>query len=155
MITRDKTRVVNIGGVRVGGGHPIVVQSMTNTDTRDVAATVAQINALHAAGCEIARIAVPNIEAAAAIRDIKDQISIPLVADIHFDYKLAIESVKNGADKLRINPGNIGSDSRVREVAEAAKANGLPIRVGVNGGSLEKDILQKYGGVTAEGLAES
>ncbi|MCL2355864.1 MAG: flavodoxin-dependent (E)-4-hydroxy-3-methylbut-2-enyl-diphosphate synthase [Defluviitaleaceae bacterium] len=155
MITREKTKIVNIGGVRVGGGHPIVVQSMTNTDTRDVAATVAQINALHAAGCEIARVAVPNIEAAAAIRDIKKQISIPLVADIHFDYKLALESVKNGADKLRINPGNIGGEGRVREVAEAAKANGLPIRVGVNGGSLEKEILQKYGGVTAEGLAES
>ena len=155
VITRDKTRVINIGGVRVGGGHPIVVQSMTNTDTRDIAATAAQINALHAAGCEIARVAVPNIESAEAIRGIKKQISIPLVADIHFDYNLALEAVKNGADKLRINPGNIGGESRVREVAEAAKANGLPIRVGVNGGSLEKEILQKYGGVTAEGLAES
>jgi (E)-4-hydroxy-3-methylbut-2-enyl-diphosphate synthase len=155
MITRDKTKIVNIGGVRVGGGHPVVVQSMTNTDTRNVAATVAQINALAAAGCEIVRVAVPNIEAADAIAKIKKEINIPLVADIHFDYRLALAAVKNGADKLRINPGNIGAESRIREVAEAAKANGLPIRVGVNGGSLEKDILQKFEGVTAEGLAES
>jgi len=155
MITRDKTRVVHIGGVRVGGGNPIVVQSMTNTDTRDISATVAQINALQAAGCEIARVAVLDTEAAAAIKHIKKEISIPLVADIHFDYRLAVESVKNGADKLRINPGNIGGEGRVREVAEAAKAHGLPIRVGVNGGSLEKDILEKFKGVTAEGLAES
>ncbi|MCL1862049.1 MAG: flavodoxin-dependent (E)-4-hydroxy-3-methylbut-2-enyl-diphosphate synthase [Defluviitaleaceae bacterium] len=155
MVTREKTKVVHIGGVRVGGGNPIVVQSMTNTDTRDVAATVAQINALQSAGCEIARVAVLDTEAAAAIKSIKQQISIPLVADIHFDHRLAIEAVKNGADKLRINPGNIGSENRVREVAEAAKAYGLPIRVGVNGGSLEKDILERYKGVTAEGLAES
>jgi (E)-4-hydroxy-3-methylbut-2-enyl-diphosphate synthase len=152
---RKKTRVVNIGGVRVGGGNPIVVQSMTNTDTRNIAATVSQINALEAAGCEIVRVAVPNTEAAAAIAKIKTQIKIPLVADIHFDYMLALESVKNGADKLRINPGNIGGESRVRAVAEAAKANGLPIRVGVNGGSLEKDLLEKFDGVTAQGLAES
>lgn len=155
MITRDKTKIINIGGVRVGGGHPIVVQSMTNTDTRDVAATVAQINALTDAGCEIARVAVPSIEAAEAIARIKKEIKIPLVADIHFDYRLALAAVKNGADKLRLNPGNIGGESRVREVAAAAKANGLPIRVGVNGGSLEKEILAKYGGVTAEGMAES
>ena len=152
---RTKTHVVNIGGVRVGGGHPIVIQSMTNTDTRDVAATVAQIHELAAAGCEIVRVAVPNFEAAEAIREIKAQITLPLVADIHFDHRLAIAAVKNGADKLRINPGNIGGESRVREVAEAAKANGLPIRVGINGGSLEKDILEKFGGVTAAGLAES
>jgi (E)-4-hydroxy-3-methylbut-2-enyl-diphosphate synthase len=128
---------------------------MTNTDTRDIAATAAQINALAEAGCEIVRVAVPDMEAAAAIKQIKKQISLPLVADIHFDHKLAIAAVQNGADKLRINPGNIGGEGRVREVAEAAKANGLPIRVGVNGGSLEKDILEKHGGVTAQGLAES
>ncbi|MCL2387250.1 MAG: flavodoxin-dependent (E)-4-hydroxy-3-methylbut-2-enyl-diphosphate synthase [Defluviitaleaceae bacterium] len=155
MITRGETRVVHIGGVRVGGGHPIVIQSMTNTDTRDVAATVTQIRKLAEAGCEIVRVAVPDIEAAEAIRRIKAEIDIPLVADIHFDYRLALAAVENGADKLRINPGNIGGESRVREVAEAAKANGLPIRVGVNGGSLEKDILQKNNGVTASGLAES
>jgi len=155
LFTRDKTRAVNIGGVRVGGGHPIVIQSMTNTDTRDVSATARQINELHAAGCEIARVAVPDIEAAEAIKKIKARIKIPLVADIHFDHRLALESIKSGADKLRINPGNIGGEDRVRQVAEAAKANNLPIRVGVNGGSLEKDILEKYKGVTAEGLAES
>ncbi|MCL2371898.1 MAG: flavodoxin-dependent (E)-4-hydroxy-3-methylbut-2-enyl-diphosphate synthase [Defluviitaleaceae bacterium] len=150
-----KTKVVHIGGVPIGGGHSIKIQSMTNTDTRDVAATVAQINALAAAGCEIVRVAVPDMEAAEAIVKIKQQISLPLVADIHFDYRLAIEAVRNGADKLRINPGNIGGEERVRQVALAAKANGLPIRVGVNGGSLEKDLLHKYGGVTAEALAES
>jgi len=155
MITREKTKVVHIGGIPVGGGHPIVVQSMTNTDTRDVAATIAQIHSLQAAGCEIVRVAVLDTEAAEAIRQIKKEITIPLVADIHFDYRLALLAVENGADKLRINPGNIGSESRVRQVAEAARANGLPIRVGVNGGSLEKEILAKYGGVTAEGLAES
>jgi (E)-4-hydroxy-3-methylbut-2-enyl-diphosphate synthase len=128
---------------------------MTNTDTRDIAATVTQINALQEAGCEIVRVAVPDTEAAAAIKHIKKQISLPLVADIHFDHRLAIEAVKNGADKLRINPGNIGGENRVREVAEAAMSKNLPIRVGVNGGSLEKDILHKNGGVTAEGLAES
>jgi len=155
MITREKTKVIHIGGIPVGGGHPIVIQSMTNTDTRDVAATIAQIHNLQAAGCEIVRVAVPDTEAAEAIKRIKEEITIPLVADIHFDYKLAIMSVKNGADKLRINPGNIGSESRIRQVAEAARAHELPIRVGVNGGSLEKEILAKYGGVTAEGLAES
>jgi len=155
MYNRKDTKVIHIGGVPVGGGHSIKIQSMTNTDTRDIAATVSQINALEAAGCEIARVAVPDMEAAAAIKGIKAGISIPLVADIHFDHKLALEAVKNGADKLRINPGNIGSETRVRQVAEAAKANGLPIRVGVNGGSLEKEILAKYGGLTAEGLAES
>ena len=155
MTTRAHTRVVHIGGVPVGGGHPIVVQSMTNTDTRDIAATVAQIHALEAAGCEIVRVAVPDTEAAAAIAHIKKEIHIPLVADIHFDHRLAIESVKNGADKLRINPGNIGNDSRIRAVAEAAKSAQIPIRIGVNGGSLEKDLLAKYQGVTAEALAES
>ena len=155
MILRNQTKVVHIGGIPVGGGSPIVIQSMTNTDTRDVQATVAQIRALQEAGCEIVRVAVPDAEAAEAVAKIKAQISLPLVADIHFDYRLALLSLKNGADKLRINPGNIGSESRVREVAEAAKAAGIPIRVGVNGGSLEKEILAKYGGVTAEGLAES
>ena len=155
MILRNQTKVVHIGGVPVGGGHPIVIQSMTNTDTRDISATVAQIKALEMAGCEIVRVAVPDVEAATAIKQIKKEISIPLVADIHFDYKLAIMAVENGADKLRINPGNIGSEDHVRQVAEAAKANNLPIRVGVNGGSLEKEIVKKYGGVTAEGLAES
>ncbi|MCL2364709.1 MAG: flavodoxin-dependent (E)-4-hydroxy-3-methylbut-2-enyl-diphosphate synthase [Defluviitaleaceae bacterium] len=155
MTPRTHTRVVHIGGVPVGGGNPIVVQSMTNTDTRDVAATVAQIHALQAAGCEIVRVAVVDTEAAAAIRAIKQQINIPLVADIHFNHHLALESIKNGADKLRINPGNIGPGERIRAVAEAAKAAQIPIRVGVNGGSLEKDLLAKYNGVTAEGLAES
>ncbi|MCL2500381.1 MAG: flavodoxin-dependent (E)-4-hydroxy-3-methylbut-2-enyl-diphosphate synthase [Defluviitaleaceae bacterium] len=154
-MTRDKTKVVHIGGIPIGGGNPIAVQSMTNTDTRNVEATVAQIHALEKAGCEIVRVAVPDTEAAAAILEIKKRIHIPLVADIHFDYRLAIESVKNGADKLRINPGNIGSPDRVRKIAEAAKTAGIPIRVGVNGGSLEKELLKKYGGVTAEGLRES
>jgi (E)-4-hydroxy-3-methylbut-2-enyl-diphosphate synthase len=152
---RENTRVVHVGGVPIGGGNPIVVQSMTNTDTRNIPATVAQIRALEAAGCEIVRVAVLDAEAAQAIREIKKQIQIPLVADIHFNYRLAIESVKNGADKLRINPGNIGTDDRVRQVAQAAKAAGIPIRVGVNGGSLEKELLHKYKGITAEGLAES
>jgi len=155
MITRNNTKVVHIGGIPIGGGSPIVIQSMTNTDTRDVAATVAQIKNLQNAGCEIVRVAVPDIEAAEAIAKIKSQISLPLVADIHFDHRLAILALKNGADKLRINPGNIGSELKVQEVALAAKAAEVPIRVGVNGGSLEKEILLKYGGVTAEGLAES
>ena len=154
MITREKTKVVHIGGVPVGGGHPIIIQSMTNTDTRDIAATVAQVHALAEAGCEIVRVAVPDMEAAEAVKQIKKNISLPLVADIHFDYRLALESIKNGADKLRINPGNIGDGLRLQKVAEAAKAAGIPIRVGVNGGSLEKDILAKYG-VSPEGLAES
>jgi (E)-4-hydroxy-3-methylbut-2-enyl-diphosphate synthase len=155
MITRGSTKIVNIGGVRVGGGHPIVVQSMTNTDTRDISATVAQINALAEAGCEIVRVAVSNTEAAEAIAKIKREITLPLVADIHFDHRLALAAIKNGADKLRINPGNIGSENRVREVAEAAKAAQIPIRVGVNGGSLSKEILARHGGVTALGMAES
>ena len=155
MITRDKTKVVHIGGVPVGGGHPVVIESMTNTDTRNVPATVAQINALQAAGCEIVRVAVPDAGAAAAIGQIKREISVPLIADIHFDYRLALLAVENGADKLRINPGNIGDESRVRQVVEAARSAGIPIRVGVNGGSLEKNILTKYGGVTPQGLAES
>jgi len=155
MITREKTKVVNVGNVPVGGSHPIVIESMANTDTRDVVATVAQIKSLQEVGCEIIRVAIPDEEAASAIKLIKKQISIPLIADIHFDYRMALLAVKNGADKLRINPGNIGGESRVRQVAEMAKEHEIPIRVGVNGGSLEKGILAKYGGITPEGLAES
>lgn len=152
---RKKTRQIRIGNVVVGGGAPIVIQSMTNTKTEDVAATVAQIKELTAAGCEIIRCAVPTMEAARALSEIKKQIEIPLVADIHFDYRLAIAAMENGADKIRINPGNIGDTERVRVVAEAAKKYGVPIRVGVNSGSLEKNLVEKYGGVTAEGLVES
>ncbi len=147
--------VVNVGGVLVGGGNPVSVQSMTNTDTRDVESTCAQIEKLTAAGCEIIRAAVPDMEAAEAIGKIKKQVKIPLVADIHFDYKLALECIKNGVDKVRINPGNIGSRERVKAVADAAKSRAIPIRIGVNGGSLEKDLLQKYGGPTADALVES
>ena len=152
---RKQTRTVQIGTVTVGGGAPIAIQSMTNTKTEDVAATVAQIKELTAAGCEIIRCAVPTMEAARALSEIKKQITIPLVADIHFDYRLAIAAIENGADKIRINPGNIGSMERVRAVAEMAKKYGVPIRVGVNSGSLEKNLVEKYGGVTAEGLVES
>ena len=152
---RMKTRQVKIGNVTIGGDAPIAIQSMTNTKTEDVAATVAQIKELTAAGCEIIRCAVPTMEAAKALAEIKKQIEIPLVADIHFDYRLAIAAMENGADKIRINPGNIGSMDRVREVAEAAKKYGVPIRVGVNSGSLERNLVEKYGGVTAEGLVES
>lgn len=150
-----KTREVHIGNKVIGGGNPILIQSMTNTRTEDVAATVAQINALTSAGCDIIRCAVPTMEAALAIREIKPYISIPLVADIHFDYKLAIAAMENGADKIRINPGNIGSAERVRAVVDVAKERNIPIRVGVNSGSLEKSLVEKYGGVTAEGIVES
>jgi len=152
---RTQTRKINIGNVTIGGGSPIAIQSMTNTKTEDVAATVAQIKELTAAGCEIIRCAVPTMEAAKALAEIKKQIAIPLVADIHFDYRLAIAAIENGADKIRINPGNIGSMDRVREVAETAKKYGVPIRVGVNSGSLERNLVEKYGGVTAEGIVES
>lgn len=152
---RKKTRRVQIGNVTVGGGAPIAIQSMTNTKTEDVAATVAQIKELTEAGCEIIRCAIPTMEAAKALSEIKKQISIPLVADIHFDYRLAIAAMENGADKIRINPGNIGSMERVAAVAEAAKKYQVPIRVGVNSGSLERNLVEKYGGVTAEGLVES
>lgn len=148
-------RVVNVGTVPVGGEHPVSIQSMTNTDTRDVGATVAQIRRLEAAGCEIIRVAVPDMEAAEAVSAIKKQIHIPLVCDIHFDYRLALECMKNGADKIRINPGNIGSKERVRQVVELAKSTQTPIRIGVNGGSLERELLQKYGGPTADALVES
>lgn len=152
---RDHTKVIKIGNIEIGGGNPIRIQSMTNTRTEDVGATVEQILALEKAGCEIIRCAVPNMEAAKALREIKKQIHIPLVADIHFDYKLAIAAIKNGADKIRINPGNIGSTDRIRAVVEAAKAADIPIRVGVNSGSLERELVEKYHGVTAEGLVES
>lgn len=148
-------RVVDIGGVKIGGGNPIAIQSMCNTDTRDVSATVNQIHRLEEAGCEIIRVAVPDMEAAQAIKAIKEQISIPLVSDIHFDYRLALECMKNGVDKVRINPGNIGDRSKVKQVVEMAKSNGIPIRIGVNGGSLEKKLLEKYGGPTADALVES
>ena len=155
MANRKATREISIGDRVIGGGHPILIQSMCNTRTEDVRGTVEQIGRLEQAGCEIIRVAVPTAEAAAAIRTIKKQIHIPLVADIHFDYRLAIASIENGADKIRINPGNIGSRARIQEVVDAAKAHGIPIRVGVNSGSLEKGILEKYHGVTAEGLVES
>lgn len=154
-MNRQTTRQVLCGGVAIGGGAPITIQSMTNTDTRDIQATSNQIKALAEAGCEIVRVAVPDMQAAEAIKDIKKASPIPLVADIHFDYRLALLAIQNGADKIRINPGNIGSEERVRQVVSAAKERGLPIRIGVNGGSLEKHILAKYGGVTAKGLAES
>lgn len=152
---KKKTRAVSVGGVLVGGGNRISVQSMTNTDTRDAAATAAQINALAAAGCDIVRVAVPDEAAARAIADIKRQISLPLVVDIHFDYRLALICMENGADKVRINPGNIGDMDKVRAVCDMAKEKHIPIRIGVNGGSLEKHLLQKYGAPTAQALVES
>ena len=150
-----KTKVIQIGDRVIGGGNPILNQSMCNTKTEDVTATVAQILKLEQAGCDIIRVAVPTLEAAAALKEIKKQIHIPLVADIHFDYRLAIAAMENGADKIRINPGNIGSKERVKAVVDRAKELHIPIRVGVNSGSLEKGLIEKYGGVTAEGLVES
>ena len=152
---RDETKVVQIGKRQIGGGNPILIQSMCNTKTEDVKATVEQILALEHAGCDIIRVAVPTMEAAAALTEIKRQIHIPLVADIHFDYRLAIAAIENGADKIRINPGNIGSRERIQAVVDKAKEYGVPIRVGVNSGSLEKPLVEKYDGVTAEGLVES
>ena len=149
---RDHTKVIKIGNRVIGGGNPILIQSMTNTKTEDVEATVAQILSLEKAGCDIIRCAVPTMEAAKALSQIKKQIHIPLVADIHFDYRLAME---NGADKIRINPGNIGSKERIQAVVDTAKERNIPIRVGVNSGSLEKELVEKYHGVTAEGLVES
>lgn len=148
-------RCVNVGNVKIGGGNPISIQSMTNTDTRNPESTIAQILKLEEAGCEIIRVAVPDAEAAEAVKKIKAGIHIPLVCDIHFDYRLALECMKNGADKIRINPGNIGSRERVKAVADMAKDKGIPIRIGVNGGSLEKDILEKYKRPTADALVES
>lgn len=152
---RDHTRTVQIGNRVIGGGNPVLIQSMTNTPTEDVGATVAQIKRLEEAGCEIIRCTVPTMEAALALKEIKKQIQIPLVADIHFDYRMAIAAMENGADKIRINPGNIGSRERVLAVVNEAKDRQIPIRVGVNSGSLEKPLIEKYGGVTAEGIVES
>lgn len=152
---RDNTKTVKIGNRLIGGGNPILIQSMTNTRTEDVAATVSQIKELEAAGCDIVRCTVPTMEAALAIKEIKEYINIPLVADIHFDYRMAIAAIENGADKIRINPGNIGSLQNIKAVVDAAKEKNIPIRVGVNSGSLEKEIVEKYNGVTAEGLVES
>ena len=149
------TKVIHIGDRVIGGGNPILIQSMTNTRTQDIAAPVDQIHRLEAAGCEIIRCTVPDAEAAKAIGEIKKQISIPLVADIHFDYRMALAAMENGADKIRINPGNIGSKERILEVVRMAERCHVPIRVGVNSGSLEKPLIEKYGGVTAEGLVES
>lgn len=154
-MTREATRKIRIGDVWIGGGNPVAIQSMTNTRTEDIKATVSQILRLEDAGCEIVRCAAPTMEAAEALREIKRQIHVPLVADIHFDYRLAIAAIENGADKIRINPGNIGDSERVRKVVEKAKENRVPIRVGVNSGSLEKELIDKYGKVTAEGLVES
>lgn len=150
-----KTREISIGSVKIGADHPIAIQSMTNTKTENIEATVAQIQALAKAGCDIVRVAVPTMQAAESITEIKKQISIPLVADIHFDYRLAIAAVEHGADKIRINPGNIGSEERIRAVVDVCKEKNIPIRVGVNSGSLEKHLLEKYGGVTPEALVES
>lgn len=152
---REHTRTVRIGDRVIGGGNPILIQSMTNTKTEDVAGTVSQIRALEEAGCEIIRCTVPTMEAAKALSEIKKQIHIPLVADIHFDYRMAIAAMENGADKIRINPGNIGGRDKVEAVVRAAKERQIPIRVGVNSGSLEKELVEKYHGVTAQGLVES
>lgn len=152
---REQTREVLIGDRKIGGGNPILIQSMTNTRTEDVQATVDQIHKLEKAGCEIIRCTVPTLEAARAIGEIKKQISIPLAADIHFDYKMAIAAMENGADKIRINPGNIGGEEKVAAVVAVAKERNIPIRVGVNSGSLEKELVNKYHGVTAEGIVES
>ncbi len=154
-INRKITRQIHVGTVKIGGNAPIAVQSMTNTHTQDIAATVAQIHRLEAAGCEIIRVAVPDDEAAAAISAIKKKISIPVIADIHFDYKLAISAAESGADGLRINPGNIGGKNKIKAVVDAAKTNDIPIRIGVNAGSLEKDLIKKHGGVTVNALVES
>lgn len=155
MIQRKKTRQIAIGNVKIGGGAPISVQSMTNTKTTDTKATVAQIKALEAAGCDIVRLAVPDMAAAENIANIKKQVDVPLVADIHFDYRLALKAIEQGIDALRINPGNIGDEARVKAVVEAAKMKRIPIRIGVNAGSLDKKLLVKYGKVTAEALVES
>jgi (E)-4-hydroxy-3-methylbut-2-enyl-diphosphate synthase len=155
METRRKTRTIYVGKVPVGGGHPVVVQSMTKTDTLNVEATVKQIQSLESVGCEIIRLAVPNMKAARVLGSIKKSIAIPLIADIHFDWRLALEAVKQGVDGLRINPGNIGAKRKIKEVVAAAKNNGIPIRIGINAGSLEKDLLKKYGHPEPEALVES
>lgn len=155
MITRKMTRQISIGNIKIGGGAPISVQSMTNTKTTDTEATVAQIQALQKAGCDIVRVAVPDMAAAENIANIKEQIDIPLIADIHFDYRLALKAIEQGIDALRINPGNIGSEDRVKAVVTAAKEKNIPIRIGVNAGSLDKKLLAKYGKATPEALVES
>ena len=155
MSYREQTKVIHIGDKVIGGGNPVLIQSMTNTRTEDMAATVAQIHRLEQAGCEIIRCTVPTLEAAQALKEIKKEITIPLVADIHFDYKMAIAAMENGADKIRINPGNIGSRENVKAVVDVAKERNIPIRVGVNSGSLEKNLVEKYHGVTADGIVES
>ena len=152
---REQTKVIKIGNRMIGGGNPILIQSMTNTKTEDIEATIQQILSLEKVGCDIVRCTIPNIEAAKAIKKIKEAIHIPFVADIHFDYKMAIAAIEYGADKIRINPGNIGGEDNLKAVVEAAKSKMIPIRVGVNSGSLEKHLIQKYGGVTAEGIVES
>lgn len=152
---RNKTKVVQIGNKKIGGGNPILIQSMTNTRTEDVVNTAAQIYRLEKAGCDIVRVATPTLEAAKAIKKLKEEASIPIVADIHFDYRLAIEAINSGADKIRINPGNIGDEKKVREVVKAAKERNIPIRIGVNSGSLDRKLIEKYGGVTKEGIVES
>ena len=149
------TRQINVGGVLIGGGAPVIIQSMTNTPTQDVEATVDQIRKLAAAGCEIVRVAVPDMEAARAVGKIKEHSPIPVVVDIHFDYKLALEAIAAGADKVRINPGNIGGEERVKAVADACRQRGIPIRIGVNGGSLERELLEKYGRICPEAMVES
>ena len=154
-IDRKKTREISIGNVKIGGNNPIAIQSMCNTDTRDAKATIEQIKRLEDEGCEIVRIAVPDMVACDAIKEIKKGINIPLVADIHFDYRLALKAIENGIDKIRINPGNIGNEDRIKAVITSAKERNIPIRIGVNSGSLEKDILEKYGHVTPEALIES
>jgi len=155
MIERKIKKTVEVGGLKIGGGNPIIIQSMCNTDTRDVEATVRQIKALEEAGCELVRVAVPDMEAAMTVGKIKEQISIPLVADIHFDYRLALEVMRQGVDKVRINPGNIGDEEKIKAVVDMAKEKNIPIRIGVNSGSLEKELLSKYGHVTPEALVES
>jgi len=152
---RDNTNVVRIGNKFIGGGNPILIQSMTNTRTEDIISTVKQIKDLEEVGCDIIRCTVPSMEAALAIKEIKKQINIPLVADIHFDYRMAIAAIENGADKIRINPGNIGSIENIKAVVDVAKQRSIPIRIGVNSGSLEKYLIEKYGGVTAQGIVES
>lgn len=155
LYNRNNTKKINIGNKVIGGNERILIQSMTNTDTRDIKSTINQVKRLEEAGCDIVRFAIVDMEAARAINEIKKSTNIPIVADIHFDYKLAIESIKNGADKIRINPGNIGGEDRVKAVVEVAKDRGIPIRIGVNSGSIEKEILLKYGGITKEGIVES
>lgn len=152
---REQTKVINIGNVKIGGGNPILIQSMTNTDTADIKATVEQIKRLEEAGCQIIRSTANNEASARAFHEIKKHINIPIVADIHFDYRMAILAMESGADKIRINPGNIGGEENLKKVVDVAKSKNIPIRVGVNSGSLEKEIVAKYGGVTAEGIVES